>query len=135
VAENLFVADRDSRDGLFKGALSRQRLDAYKSHLVDLFPVLVEKIDDPVMLLSGGEIQLCALAVALMAKPKILLLDEFVSALSEENEQRAIHALSLFNSSPRNGSCAILIVSHERLILEKLGATIVTLDRHRSEEE
>jgi branched-chain amino acid transport system ATP-binding protein len=67
------------RENLMLGAFQRNDKPAIKSdldHCCDLFPVLADRRDQRAGTLSGGEQQMLAIGRALMARPKMLLLDE-----------------------------------------------------------
>lgn len=106
-------------ENLEMGAYMRKDLTSFNNdleHVFSLFPRLKERITQKGGTLSGGEQQMLAMGRALMAKPKILLLDEpsmglapllvelifdIIKKLNEEGttillvEQNALMALSI----------------------------------------
>lgn len=55
---------------------NKQQLKATLAYVFDLFPILAERKTQDAATLSGGEQQMLAIGRALMAQPKMILLDE-----------------------------------------------------------
>jgi branched-chain amino acid transport system ATP-binding protein len=62
--------------GAYSGHRDRSATAASFEMVQKLFPVLGRKVSDPAASLSGGEQQMLAIGQALMARPRLLLLDE-----------------------------------------------------------
>lgn len=79
-----------------------------------LFPVLKERANQPGGTLSGGEQQMLAVARAMMAKPKLLILDEPSLGLAPLVVQELF---SLFTRINQEGIAILLVEQNARMAL------------------
>tara|TARA_B100000405_G_C16634479_1_gene392622 strand:- start:607 stop:939 length:333 start_codon:yes stop_codon:yes gene_type:complete len=70
---------------------------------------LVEKIDEPVRRLSGGQQRRVATARTLAQRPKLILADEFLSELDDDNISIVLDAVKEYM---KESESAMIIVEH-----------------------
>ena len=74
--------------------------------MLQLFPILREKIDQPAGSLSGGQQQMLGLAMAFIAKPKLLMIDELSLGLAPVVVEQLLEVVKEFQ---RRGTTLILV--------------------------
>lgn len=85
--ENLSLADAKGESFSLKKAVNLSRINHYKEQLETLGLGLETKLGTKIGLLSGGQRQAVALYMAVMKKPKLLLLDEHTAALDPRTSE------------------------------------------------
>jgi len=103
VRENLLIGHPDATEGDIEGALEI----AQASFVYDLPWGLDTRIGEQGLSLSGGQRQRIALARAVVGRPRVLVLDDPLSALDVHTEARVEGALR-----PILANCTALIVVH-----------------------
>jgi branched-chain amino acid transport system ATP-binding protein len=85
-------------------------------YIMDLFPILGERRNQQGGTLSGGEQQMLAISRALMARPKLLLLDEPSLGLAPIIVQQIFDIIKKINSE--NGTTIFLVEQNANLALK-----------------
>jgi branched-chain amino acid transport system ATP-binding protein len=103
------------RENLMMGAYHRDDKEGVQEDydfVIELFPRLGERIDLPAGSLSGGEQQMCAVGRGLMARPRLLMVDELSLGLAPILVEAIYEAVSRV----RELGMTVLIVEQDVLI-------------------
>jgi len=105
------------RENLEMGAFTRKnaRINEDMDGVFERFPVLKKKAELSAGNLSGGEQQMLALGRALMAKPKLLLMDEPSMGLSPILVREIFHIIAEIN---KQGTSILLVEQNAKMALE-----------------
>lgn len=105
------------RENLLLGAYRRrkEKIERDLQESLVLFPRLKERLDGPAGNLSGGEQQMLAIARALMARPRLLVLDEPSMGLAPLLVREIFNTLRKLNS---DGLTILLVEQNVRQALQ-----------------
>lgn len=105
------------KENLLMGAYTRKDRDGLKKDMeksFEYFPIIKERLNQDAATLSGGEQQMVAMARALMAKPKLLLLDEPSMGLAPLFIQQIFNIIEEINAA---GTTVLLIEQNAKQAL------------------
>jgi ABC-type multidrug transport system fused ATPase/permease subunit len=104
------IAKPDATDEELRHAL----IKASANEFVDNLPEGIEtKIGEGAIRLSGGERQRISISRALLRNPKLLILDEFTSALDAENTRKLTETIAQLKDDT-----SILLITHNHKLLD-----------------
>jgi putative ABC transport system ATP-binding protein len=109
IEENLSLAYRRGKKRGLKWAITHKERGLYKEMLAQLGLGLEDRLSSKVGLLSGGQRQALTLLMAVMQKPKLLLLDEHTAALDPKTAETVLNLSDKFISE---GNLTTMMITH-----------------------
>ena len=109
IEENMALASRRGQARGLKWAISKAEREQFKEMLKELDLGLENRLSAKVGLLSGGQRQALTLLMAVMKKPKLLLLDEHTAALDPKT---AAKVLALSDKFIEESHLTAMMVTH-----------------------
>ena len=98
IEENMALASRRGQVRGLKWAINNKEREQFKAMLSELDLGLEDRLSAKVGLLSGGQRQALTLLMAVMKKPKLLLLDEHTAALDPKTAAKVLELSNKFIS-------------------------------------
>lgn len=123
IEENLSIAYNKRRSRGFQPGISKKDRELFREKLRLLDMGLEDRMKEKVRLLSGGQRQALTLFMAVIAEPKLLLLDEHTAALDPGAAKKVLELTDLF--SQNQGMCTMMITHNMKAALEHGNRTIL----------
>ncbi len=131
--DNMMICSKKGFKGL-RISLNNKKRAEFKEQLKALDMGLENRLGDNVELLSGGQRQALTLLMAVMSKPKLLLLDEHTAALDPTN---AAIVMELTRRFAKEYGLTVMMITHNmqhaleygnRLLMMDAGEIILDID-------
>ncbi|MDV4152745.1 ATP-binding cassette domain-containing protein [Clostridium sp. AL.422] len=126
ILENLSLADNKGKSfGLTLG-INKKRVRYYERLLKELDLGLEDKLYNKVNLLSGGQRQALTMLMAVMSKPKLLLLDEHTAALDPKTSQKI---MEITKKMVKETNITTIMVTHNLKQAIQTGNRLIMMHR------
>jgi branched-chain amino acid transport system ATP-binding protein len=103
----------------------QKQISADIDYCLDLFPNLNDRINSNASALSGGEQQMLAIARAIMAKPRLIMLDEASLGLAPGTALRVYEAISRLR---KEAGVSMVIVEQNAVLAFKVVDHAIVLE-------
>ena len=126
IEENLAIASSKNKSIGLQPGLSRKEREYFREKLSLLDMGLENRMKQKSKLLSGGQRQALTLFMAVIADPKLLLLDEHTAALDPSAAKKVLALTDEFSRS--SGLCTLMITHNMKAALDHGNRTILMKD-------
>jgi putative tryptophan/tyrosine transport system ATP-binding protein len=126
IEENLAIAGSKNKNVGLQPGLSVKERKLFREKLALLDMGLENRMKQKSKLLSGGQRQALTLFMAVIANPKLLLLDEHTAALDPSAAEKVFALTDEFSRSP--GLCTLMITHNMKAALDHGNRTILMKD-------
>ena len=123
IEENLSIAYNKTRSRGLQAGINKADRELFKEKLSMLGMGLEDRMKEKARLLSGGQRQALTLFMAVISKPKLLLLDEHTAALDPSAAKKVLELTDKF--AGEGGMCTMMITHNMKAALEHGNRTIL----------
>ena len=123
IEENLSIAYNKTRSRGLQAGINKVDRELFREKLSMLGMGLEDRMKEKARLLSGGQRQALTLFMAVISKPKLLLLDEHTAALDPSAAKKVLELTDKF--AGEGGMCTMMITHKMKAALEHGNRTIL----------
>ena len=123
IEENLSIAYNKTRSRGLQAGINKADRELFREKLSMLGMGLEDRMKEKARLLSGGQRQALTLFMAVISKPKLLLLDEHTAALDPSAAKKVLDLTDQF--AAEGGMCTMMITHNMKAALEHGNRTIL----------